>query len=138
MATFRDLLVAAKSEISEISTETAAEHIADGYTILDVREPDEYQEGAIPGAIHIPRGHLLRAEQFHMRRVRMADGLGQDERNLVPKRIKRPGQTMARGSESAGNEGRKLPAEHQNSHGHISSTLAGPPHAIRTIGQRRD
>jgi rhodanese-related sulfurtransferase len=33
-----------------------AEHIADGYTILDVREPDEYQEGAIPGAIHIPAG----------------------------------------------------------------------------------
>jgi sulfur-carrier protein adenylyltransferase/sulfurtransferase len=58
MATFRDLLSAAKSEITEISTETAAEHIAEGYTILDVREPDEYQEGAIPGAIHIPRGHL--------------------------------------------------------------------------------
>jgi molybdopterin/thiamine biosynthesis adenylyltransferase/rhodanese-related sulfurtransferase len=58
MATFRDLLSAAKSEITEISTETAAEHIADGYAILDVREPDEYQEGAIPGAIHIPRGHL--------------------------------------------------------------------------------
>ena len=58
MATFRDLLTAAKSEITEISTEAAAAHIADGYTILDVREPDEYQEGAIPGAIHIPRGHL--------------------------------------------------------------------------------
>jgi sulfur-carrier protein adenylyltransferase/sulfurtransferase len=58
MATFRDLLSAAKSEITEISTETAAERIARGYAILDVREPDEYQEGAIPGAIHIPRGHL--------------------------------------------------------------------------------
>jgi molybdopterin/thiamine biosynthesis adenylyltransferase/rhodanese-related sulfurtransferase len=58
MASFRDLLSAAKSEISEISTETAAEHIATGYTVLDVREPDEYQEGAIVGAIHIPRGHL--------------------------------------------------------------------------------
>jgi sulfur-carrier protein adenylyltransferase/sulfurtransferase len=58
MATFRDLLVAAKSEITEISTETAAEQIAQGYTVLDVREPDEYQEGALAGAIHIPRGHL--------------------------------------------------------------------------------
>ena len=58
MATFRDLLAAAKSEITEISPDGAAQHIADGYTILDVREPDEYQEGAIPGAIHIPRGHL--------------------------------------------------------------------------------
>src|SRR5829696_822723 len=58
MATFRDLLTAAKSAIDEVSTDTAAEHIAAGYTVLDVREPDEYQEGAIAGAIHIPRGHL--------------------------------------------------------------------------------
>jgi molybdopterin/thiamine biosynthesis adenylyltransferase/rhodanese-related sulfurtransferase len=58
MATFRDLLQAAKAEIDEVNTETAAEHIAAGYTVLDVREPDEYQEGAIAGAIHIPRGHL--------------------------------------------------------------------------------
>jgi molybdopterin/thiamine biosynthesis adenylyltransferase/rhodanese-related sulfurtransferase len=58
MATFRDLLSAAKREITEISTDTAAERITAGYTVLDVREPDEYQEGAIAGAIHIPRGHL--------------------------------------------------------------------------------
>ena len=32
--------------------------IGAGALILDVREPDEYEEGAIPGAIHIPRGHL--------------------------------------------------------------------------------
>jgi sulfur-carrier protein adenylyltransferase/sulfurtransferase len=58
MATFRDLLLAAKASIAEVSTAGAADHIAAGYTVLDVREPDEYQEGAIPGAIHIPRGHL--------------------------------------------------------------------------------
>jgi molybdopterin/thiamine biosynthesis adenylyltransferase/rhodanese-related sulfurtransferase len=58
MATFRDLLRAAKATVSSISTEAAAERIASGYTVLDVREPDEYQEGALPGAIHIPRGHL--------------------------------------------------------------------------------
>jgi molybdopterin/thiamine biosynthesis adenylyltransferase/rhodanese-related sulfurtransferase len=58
MATFRDLLAAAKSSITEVSTETAAEHIGAGYTVLDVREPDEYAEGALAGAIHIPRGHL--------------------------------------------------------------------------------
>jgi sulfur-carrier protein adenylyltransferase/sulfurtransferase len=58
MATFRDLLKAAKATVDSISTEAAAERIASGYTVLDVREPDEYQEGAIPGAIHIPRGHL--------------------------------------------------------------------------------
>jgi molybdopterin/thiamine biosynthesis adenylyltransferase/rhodanese-related sulfurtransferase len=58
MATFRDLLTAAKAEITEISTDTAAQRIDEGYTVLDVREPDEYQEGALVGAIHIPRGHL--------------------------------------------------------------------------------
>ena len=58
MATFRDLLRAAKTTVNSVTTEAAAERISSGYTVLDVREPDEYQEGAIPGAIHIPRGHL--------------------------------------------------------------------------------
>jgi molybdopterin/thiamine biosynthesis adenylyltransferase/rhodanese-related sulfurtransferase len=58
MATFRDLYRAAKTTVNSITTEAASERIASGYTVLDVREPDEYQEGAIPGAIHIPRGHL--------------------------------------------------------------------------------
>ncbi len=58
MATFRDLLAAAKSEITEVDTQTAAERIQKGWAVLDVREPDEYQEGALLGAVHIPRGHL--------------------------------------------------------------------------------
>ncbi|MEL6891965.1 MAG: molybdopterin-synthase adenylyltransferase MoeB [Actinomycetota bacterium] len=58
MATFRDLLSAAKAEITEISTEQAATHVADGAVVLDVREPDEHAEGALVGAVHIPRGHL--------------------------------------------------------------------------------
>jgi len=59
MATFRDLLSAAKSVITEIDTATAQTQIADGgVTVLDVREPDEYAEGALVGALHIPRGHL--------------------------------------------------------------------------------
>jgi len=58
MATFRDLLSAAKAQITEVDTAVAAEHIAKGALVLDVREPDEYDEGALPGAIHIPRGHL--------------------------------------------------------------------------------
>lgn len=58
MATFRDLLAAAKNEITEIDTAAAAERIAAGAVVLDVREPDEYDQGALPDAIHIPRGHL--------------------------------------------------------------------------------
>ncbi len=58
MATFRELLAAAKSQIAEVDTATAEQRIAAGATILDVREPDEYEQGALVGAIHIPRGHL--------------------------------------------------------------------------------
>ena len=58
MATFRDLLSAAKAEITEVGTADAAERIAAGAVALDVREPDEYDQGALPGAVHIPRGHL--------------------------------------------------------------------------------
>ena len=58
MATYRDLLRAAKAEITEDTTAGAAEKIAAGALVLDVREPDEYDQGALPNAIHIPRGHL--------------------------------------------------------------------------------
>lgn len=59
MATFRDLLAAAKAEITEIDTAAAQERIdAGGVAVLDVREPDEYDQGALVGAVHIPRGHL--------------------------------------------------------------------------------
>ena len=58
MATFRDLLTAAKAEITEVDTAAAADRIAQGALVLDVREPDEYDQGALSGAVHIPRGHL--------------------------------------------------------------------------------
>jgi len=59
MAGFRDLLAQAKSQITEIDTNEAASRITTGGVIvLDVREPDEYEQGALPDALHIPRGHL--------------------------------------------------------------------------------
>ena len=59
MAGFRDLLAQAKSQITEIDTNEAASRIATGGVIvLDVREPDEYEQGALPDALHSPRGHL--------------------------------------------------------------------------------
>ena len=57
-ATFRDILIAAKSRITEIDTATGERLRDAGAALLDVREPDEVEQGAIPGAIHIPRGHL--------------------------------------------------------------------------------
>ena len=59
MATFRDLLAAAKASITEIDTASAEARIGvGGVAVLDVREPDEHAEGALIGALHIPRGHL--------------------------------------------------------------------------------
>jgi molybdopterin/thiamine biosynthesis adenylyltransferase/rhodanese-related sulfurtransferase len=59
MATFRDLLARVKSEIREIDTAGADEaRRQPGVMVLDVREPDEYDQGAVPGSLHIPRGHL--------------------------------------------------------------------------------
>ena len=58
MPTFRDILIATKARITEIDTVTGERLRDAGAAFLDVREPDEFEQGAIPGAIHIPRGHL--------------------------------------------------------------------------------
>src|SRR6202046_5946732 len=59
MPNFRDLLRETKSRIREVDTAGAAEQVArPGTVVLDVREADEYEQGALPGAVHIPRGFL--------------------------------------------------------------------------------
>ncbi len=58
MASFRDLLNGVKSQISEVATEEAAERLRSGWTFIDVREFDEFEQGAVPGAVFIPRGNL--------------------------------------------------------------------------------
>ena len=59
MPTFREMLANAKSAIREVEPAEAEQEIAAGGTVmLDVREPDEYEQGALPGAVHIPRGTL--------------------------------------------------------------------------------
>jgi len=60
MASYRDLLAQVKTEIDEVDVPRAAE-ILDGPDkplVVDVRELDEWTQGRIPGAIHIPRGFL--------------------------------------------------------------------------------
>jgi rhodanese-related sulfurtransferase len=51
------MLNAAKAEIREVDPHEVAARL-DHFTLLDVREPDEYEQGALPGAIHVPRGQL--------------------------------------------------------------------------------
>jgi molybdopterin/thiamine biosynthesis adenylyltransferase/rhodanese-related sulfurtransferase len=59
MSSFRDLLNATKASIREVTTAEADElRKADRAIVLDVREPDEYEQGAVPESLHIPRGTL--------------------------------------------------------------------------------
>ena len=58
MSTFRNLLREAKAQIRETDPAGAAAMLANGAVLLDVREPDEFEQGAVPGSVHIPRGNL--------------------------------------------------------------------------------
>ena len=59
MASYRDLLQQIKGEIDEIDVSRARELLAEAdAAVVDVRERDEWAEGHIPGAVHIPRGSL--------------------------------------------------------------------------------
>jgi rhodanese-related sulfurtransferase len=44
--------------LSVIDTAAARGLASEGATLIDVREPDEYADGHIPGAIHVPLGRL--------------------------------------------------------------------------------
>jgi molybdopterin/thiamine biosynthesis adenylyltransferase/rhodanese-related sulfurtransferase len=59
MASFRDLLASTKASIREVTTAEADElRRAPGAVVLDVREPDEFEQGTVPDALLIPRGIL--------------------------------------------------------------------------------
>jgi len=53
----RDLLSAAKASITEVEPDEAETRLNKSI-FLDVREPEEYDQGAVPGAVHLPRGIL--------------------------------------------------------------------------------
>ncbi len=58
MLTAHDLVQEAKKRIVEVSPQEAQSLLDSGLLLLDVREPAEYEEGHVPGAINIPRGML--------------------------------------------------------------------------------
>jgi molybdopterin/thiamine biosynthesis adenylyltransferase/rhodanese-related sulfurtransferase len=59
MSSYRDLLQQIKGEIAEVDASRARDLIAEGDTaVVDVRERDEWDEGHLPGAVHVPRGNL--------------------------------------------------------------------------------
>lgn len=64
MASFKELLAAAKAEITEVDADEAHKMVSSGAVLIDVREPDETSSGIIAGSLQIPRGMLeLQIEQ---------------------------------------------------------------------------
>ena len=57
MTGIAELLTRAKSKIREITPQQVAAQLGK-VTIVDVREPEEFTAGHLPGAINIPRGLL--------------------------------------------------------------------------------
>ena len=58
MKSAHDLVVAAKSRVTEVPLEQAEQAIRESDVLIDVREADEYAAGHLPGAVHISRGLL--------------------------------------------------------------------------------
>ena len=56
MPSYRELLQQTKAQIREVDAREAQD--TEGAVWVDVRRQDEWDEGHIPGAIHIPRGSL--------------------------------------------------------------------------------
>ncbi|MBA2678383.1 MAG: molybdopterin-synthase adenylyltransferase MoeB [Ktedonobacteraceae bacterium] len=63
---FREIMKQARQQVPEWSpaqvndalTDRQAERDEQGFALVDVRERHEWNEGYIPGAVHVPRGHL--------------------------------------------------------------------------------
>jgi molybdopterin/thiamine biosynthesis adenylyltransferase/rhodanese-related sulfurtransferase len=59
MASYRELLQQVKAEIEEMDAgEARALLETDSAAVVDVREQAEWDEGHLPDAVHVPRGHL--------------------------------------------------------------------------------
>jgi molybdopterin/thiamine biosynthesis adenylyltransferase/rhodanese-related sulfurtransferase len=47
-----------KSRIDEVDPAVVREQVSNGATVVDVREPEEWAAGHIPGAVHVPKSYL--------------------------------------------------------------------------------
>lgn len=71
--TLADFVSAALAVVQEISPERARNLLEaaghEGWHFVDVREPDEFSEGHVPGARNVPRGFLeVKADLSHPKR----------------------------------------------------------------------
>src|SRR5204863_854905 len=60
MASGAELLRQIKEQINEVDPREVHDIVNNGYDafVVDVREQHEFDEGRLPGAVHVPRGHL--------------------------------------------------------------------------------
>ncbi len=64
MPTYQELLEQKRAVVREVDPRESLRLREQGAVLIDVREQDEFDQGAIPGAIHIPRGFLeMRIEE---------------------------------------------------------------------------
>src|SRR3954454_12143497 len=66
MSDFKQILSQAKQQIKEVSVQEVQDKLnpANGFTLLDVREGDEWEQGHLKEAVFVPRGFLeVRAEK---------------------------------------------------------------------------
>ena len=64
--TYRDLMAEARHVVPEWTPDDVRQRASNGggYTLIDVREKEEYREGHLPGAVSVPRGFLdMRIEE---------------------------------------------------------------------------
>ena len=47
-----------KSRIGEVDPAVVREQVSNGAVVVDVREPEEWSAGHIPGAVHVPKSYL--------------------------------------------------------------------------------
>ena len=60
MKTYRDMVSEAQKVVPEVSVEDVKGRLdaGDPMALIDVRDPDEFREGAVESAVHISRGFL--------------------------------------------------------------------------------
>ena len=58
MASGAELIRKAKEQITEVDPQEVQGQLGNGAVIVDVREQQEFEQSHIPGAKHVPRGHL--------------------------------------------------------------------------------
>lgn len=58
--TYAELLQDVKASVTQVTLESLHERMSakEDFTLVDVREKDEWRQGHIPGALHLPRGFL--------------------------------------------------------------------------------